>query len=172
MTNNEFNDIDCKLEQWRNIRRITKEEKREELIHILLEKTITFSRTKNVYERVDAICEIIIFLLNSYDINYKEKDYKKAIYTNRKVSIITLLSNWLLKHTKKTKTIEASYGFVDCLISLSNLGFDSYKCLLEKHKEIFTKSGYYDEFKKEFIKDISEETKACWYKADFSKCKL
>ncbi|HFU5770340.1 TPA: hypothetical protein ACH6IR_000328 [Campylobacter jejuni] len=49
--------------------------------------------------------------------------------------------------------------FLDTLIALlhkkcKNLGFDFYKCMLQTIKEIESRTGYYDEEKSKFIKDL------------------
>ncbi|HAA1585827.1 TPA_asm: hypothetical protein GD700_07550 [Campylobacter jejuni] len=59
-----------------------------------------------------------------------------------------------------------------CQYLCKNLGFDFYKCMLEKIKEIESRTGFYDERLNKFIKDTSDEAKAKWYKADYESCRL
>jgi len=53
--------------------------------------------------------------------------------------------------------------------ALMKLGYDPKKALLEVGREILSRKGSMVNGK--FEKDLSEEAKANWYKADFSKCK-
>lgn len=60
----------------------------------------------------------------------------------------------------------------NCEHLCKNLGFDFYKCILETIKEIESRTGFYDERLKKFIKDTSDEAKAKWYKADYESYRL
>ncbi|RTJ16153.1 hypothetical protein C3H85_02260 [Campylobacter jejuni] len=175
MTYREFNLIKERLSKWREERHSTYENQQEAFLGNVFEKVSEYFRAKNDLEKIDALCDIVIFCFNSFDLNYSFYiEYLTEIKNPRIYNIIDAVSFYSFK---KYKNLAYNDTSIPLVISLCNnlvycLGFDFYKCMLEKIKEIESRTGYYDESLKKFIKDTSDEAKAKWYKADYESCKL
>lgn len=68
----------------------------------------------------------------------KAYDYKKELY----------------KAEKGSSSKEYHIENADCQYLCKNLGFDFYKCMLEKIKEIESRTGFYDERLNRFVEKI------------------
>ncbi len=56
--------------------------------------------------------------------------------------------------------------------AMLKLGYDPRKVMDETLKEIESRTGAYNPEQDKWVKDTSNEAKAKWYKADYSKCKI
>ena len=169
MTQLEFKDIKTRLSVWKAERHLTTKQQRDGLVSNLLEELTEYSRANSVEVKIDALCDMMVFIINSYDeaqIRYNYvKYYKKAISADR------LASN-LLDALVDLKPIECVTYCVERLCEqIRHLGYKPYECMLETIKEISSRTGYFDETINKFIKDKSPEAQAKWYKADYSLCK-
>lgn len=173
MTQREFNLIKERLTDWRNERGLIYENQREEFLGDVFEKVSKYFRSKDDLERVDALCDIVIFCFNSFDLEFKEME---KIYDcdATKISIVDITDDLTYATAKfMRKDFNNIYRLVfNCEHLCKNLGFDFYKCMLETIKEIESRTGYYDENLNKFIKNTSDEAKAKWYKADYESCRL
>lgn len=158
MTEIQFNEIKEKLTQWRQERHLTYENQREEFLGNVFEKVSEYFRAKNDLERVDALCDIVIFCFNSFNLDYKTLE-KQNDYDVTKISIVEItddLTYTTAKFMRKDfKDFNNIYRLVfNCEHLCKNLGFDFYKCMLEKIKEIESRTGFYDERLKKFVDKI------------------
>ncbi|HEH6263712.1 TPA: hypothetical protein SHR85_001631 [Campylobacter jejuni] len=176
MTQREFNLIKKRLADWRNERHLTYENQQAGFLGNAFEEISEYFRAKNDLEKIDALCDIVIFCFNSFDLEFKEMG---KIYDcdETKISIVDItddLTYTTAKFMRKDfKDFNNTYRLVfNCEHLCKNLGFDFYKCMLQTIKEIESRTGYYDENLKKFIKDTSDEAKAKWYKADYESCRL
>ncbi|EGI1268655.1 hypothetical protein IF515_001908, partial [Campylobacter jejuni] len=71
MTEMQFNEIKERLADWRSERSLTYENQREEFLGNVFEKVSEYFRAKDDLERVDALCDIVIFCFNSFNLDYK-----------------------------------------------------------------------------------------------------
>ncbi|MGI7463343.1 hypothetical protein ACNF96_03430 [Campylobacter jejuni] len=158
MTEMQFNEIKERLADWRSERSLTYENQREEFLGNVFEKVSEYFRAKDDLERVDAVCDIVIFCFNSFDLEFKEMG---KIYDcdATKISIVDItddLTYTTAKFMRKDfKDFNNIYRLVfNCEHLCKNLGFDFYKCMLEKIKEIESRTGFYDERLKKFVDKI------------------
>lgn len=173
MTQREFNLIKERLTDWRNERGLTYENQQARFLGNVFEEISEYFRAKDDLERVDALCDIAIFYLNSFDIKY---DNQKFLMTDD-INIHSVINrNYNMINITSIRTCSVNsdgYRFIVMLENFfNNLGFDFYKCMLQTIKEIESRIGKYDERLKKFIKDTSDEAKAKWYKADYESCRL
>lgn len=161
MTKEQLSEINARLKAWREARNITMESQRQGLAINLLEEFIELNRASNEYEKIDALCDMCVFILNAYKIDsielYPLRDFT---FNQRFLSLINAME--MAKGSKKL--------IIRKLISLIKLEFkdyDLYSCLNETLKEIESRKGTYDNVAKKWIKDSNVET----YKANYSKCK-
>lgn len=172
----QFNEIKERLTQWREERHLTYENQREGFAGNVFEEVIEYFRAKDDLERVDALCDIVIFCFNSFDLEFKEME---KIYDCDKTKItIVDITDYLTYTTAKFmrkdfKDFNNIYRLVfNCKHLCENLGFNFYQCILQTIKEIESRTGFYDERLKKFIKDTSDYAKANWYKADYESCRI
>lgn len=161
MNSKELKEINARLKAWREARNISIESQRQGLVINLLEEFVELNRAKNEYEKIDALCDMCVFILNAYKIDsiiaYPLRDFT---FNQRFLSLIQAME--MCKGNKKL--------IIRKLLSLIQFEFkdyDLYSCLNETLKEIESRQGKYDSVAKKWIKDSNAKT----YKADYSKCK-
>lgn len=172
MTKKQFKEINARLKKWRDDRQLSLESQRDGLVLNLLEELVEFGRAKNEFEKIDALCDMYVFLLNSYPLDsiFWHEDIKGDFS-----AILTMISGFT--HIDFNKHIDNKLSVlqdkveliaVKLEITLINLGYEPYLCLCETLKEIESRSGKYDSNAKKWIKDSNVEC----YVADYSNCKL
>lgn len=175
MTEEQFNEIKERLAKWREERHLTYENQQAGFLGNVFEEVSEYFRAKDDLERVDALCDIAVFCFNSFDIIDFDY-YCEFCSDNENIEIYNLtdeISEVCYKVIKKLYVKTSMPRIISyCQYLCKNLGFDFYKCMLETIKEIESRTGYYDERLKKFIKDTSDEAKAKWYKADYESCRI
>lgn len=71
MTEIQFNEIKERLDKWREERHLTYENQQAGFLGNVYEELSEYFRAKNDLERVDALCDIVIFCFNSFNLDYK-----------------------------------------------------------------------------------------------------
>ncbi|AET34370.1 hypothetical protein CaPhCPX_gp073 [Campylobacter phage CPX] len=158
MNKKQFNEIKERLEKYRE-KNLTYENQQEKFLGNVFEKVSEYFRAKDDLEKIDALCDIVIFCFNSFDIEYDfyhNSGMRALIYLNsclidNKNSLA--LDNEVIYGISRISYNEiVSYILSNIEKQVSDLGFDFYKCMLEKIKEIESRYSYDDELNK-FIKD-------------------
>ena len=130
MTEMQFNEIKERLADWRSERSLTYENQREEFLGNVFEKVSEYFRAKDDLERVEALCDIAAFFFNAFELKF-------GAFSNIKragmIHLIDHFTSYFLEHNNKTV-----YN----------------KCMLEKIKEIESRTGFYDERLKKFVDTI------------------
>ncbi|EJB6324392.1 hypothetical protein MSU41_001767 [Campylobacter coli] len=157
MTEIQFNQIKERLTQWRQERHLTYENQQVGFLGNVYEELSEYFRAKNDLEKIDALCDIVIFCFNSFDLEFKEMG---KIYDcdATKISIVDItddLTYTTAKFMRKDfKDFNNIYRLVfNCEHLCKNLGFNFYQCMLQTIKEIESRSGFYDDELNKFIKD-------------------
>lgn len=144
--------IETRLREWREIRKLTQESQVDNLLPNVLEELTEYARAKTNYDKIDALCDICVFCLNSENYSYKNIEIEEAMNRDIDVSVKVIL---LLE--------EFFNGYKDSLSVIVNLCLSSIKnftdkepieCLRETIKEIESRTGKYIEEKGKFVKDI------------------
>ncbi|QPX62855.1 hypothetical protein F207_055 [Campylobacter phage F207] len=155
MNKKQFNEIKERLADWRSERGLTYENQREEFLGNVFEKVSEYFRAKDDLERVEALCDIAVFCFNAFDIIDFDY-YCEFCSDNENIEIYNLtdeISEVCCKVIKKLYVKTSIPRIISyCQYLCKNLGFNFYKCMLEKIKEIESHYGYDDELNK-FIKD-------------------
>ena len=178
MTLEQVNNIEFELRMWRMERKLYTTDQQYNLIANVLEELTELARAKSNDERIDAICDIGVFYLNSLDNKITEltdcyeldKEITEKFENPQATGFFAeeLLS--LLLYPKIYPKLYQVLNFLE--IATEGLGYDFYKCMMETIQEINSRTGHYDESIGKFVKDTSDEAKAKWYKADYNTCKL
>ena len=157
MTELQFNEIKERLSKWRQERRLTYENQQAGFLGNVFEEISEYFRAKDDLEKIDALCDIVIFCFNSFDLEFKEivKIYDFDATKIRIVDITDDLTYTTAKFMRKDfKNFNNIYRLVfNCKHLCKNLGFDFYKCMLETIKEIESRTGYYDLTYNKFVKN-------------------
>ncbi|OEW20056.1 hypothetical protein [Campylobacter sp. BCW_6889] len=157
MTEIQFNEIKEKLTQWRQERHLTYENQQAEFLGNVFEKVSEYFRAKDDLERVEALCDIAVFCFNVFDtIDFDY--YYEFRSSNENIEIYKLTDAISEVCYREIKKIYAK-SYIPLIISYcqylcKNLGFDFYKCMLEKIKEIESRTGFYDERLNRFVEKI------------------
>ncbi|MBW1374686.1 hypothetical protein, partial [Campylobacter jejuni] len=157
MTEIQFNEIKERLADWRSERGLTYENQREEFLGNVFEKVSEYFRAKDDLERVEALCDIAVFCFNVFDtIDFDY--YYEFRNSNENIEIYKLTDAISEVCYREIKKLYAK-PYIPLIISYcqylcKNLGFDFYKCMLEKIKEIESRTGFYDERLNRFVEKI------------------
>jgi len=147
----------------------------------IIEECAEFLRAKNDNERIDALCDISVFSINS--LHYLNSYCKgiRVYYRNHNYTIFDILEN-ISKFEKQNKNDLIS--LLDEIITFScviteNMGYNYKECMLETIKEISSRKQDATQKKEweqngvsgKWQKDKSQD-KRTLYKADYEKCKI
>ena len=150
MTTIQTTDIVLQLEKWCNERHLDKETQRKGLVANLLEELSEFYRAKDEYEQVDALCDMIVFCINS--LGRDVLSFMQQVQSDTMVKEGTIIS-------LVDKLQESNHKlFIYMIIKLADkqlkqLSYDTYKCLLETIKEISSRTGKFNSSINKFVKE-------------------
>ena len=150
MTTIQTTDIVLQLEKWCNERHLDKETQRKGLVANLLEELSEFYRAKDEYEQVDALCDMIVFCINS--LGKDVLSFMQQVQSDTMVKEGTIIS-------LVDKLQESNHKlFIYMIIKLADkqlkqLSYDTYKCLLETIKEISSRTGKFNSSINKFVKE-------------------
>ena len=150
MTTIQTTDIVLQLEKWCNERHLDKETQRKGLVANLLEELSEFYRAKDEYEQVDALCDMIVFCINS--LGRDVLSFMQQVQSDTMIKEGTIIS-------LVDKLQESNHKlFIYMIIKLADkqlkqLGYDTYKCLLETIKEISSRTGKFNFSINKFVKE-------------------
>ena len=167
--------------QWSAERRLSRESQLKGLVSNLLEETLEYTRAQNQGERIDALCDICIFCFNAISDYSSQRDlvskHAGLHHLIKSIGNIQLCLK-LMKSEKPHKSSAIFNLDVELLNIISNAitmidkaGYDTFKALGETFREIESRTGKYDERIGKWVKDTSEQAKAKWYKADYTKAR-
>ncbi|EAJ3649647.1 hypothetical protein C7U06_08565 [Campylobacter jejuni] len=140
MTQREFNLIKERLADWRNERSLTYENQQAEFLGNVFEKVSEYFRAKDDFDIIDFdyYCEFCSYNENKEIYNLTDEISEVCYKVIKKLYVKTSIPRII------------SY----CQYLCKNLGFNFYKCMLEKIKEIESRTGFYDERLNRFVEKI------------------
>lgn len=163
MTKTQFNEIKERLADWRSERHLTYENQMEGFLGNVFEEVSEYFRAKNDLERVDALCDIAVLMINSFEF----LEYVSFDLFEKKVDIFQIIEHFTGYFIEYKDKIEYSNDYkefeylmiVEIEYLVNSLGFDFYKCMLETIKEIESRCGYYNITLKKFVKNTGAYSK-------------
>ena len=140
---------------------------------------VEFLRAKNDYEKIDALCDTVVFQINALsllnnglDIFKSEFKYDFEMVGKHSYNITDILRNTLNSVGEESDIIGYFYSNVIASINIINeMGFDFFKCMDECLRKIESRKGAFNSETRKLEKFKDEESMKLWYKADYSKCK-
>ncbi len=147
------------LEVWRAERQLSIESQMAGFKGNFFEEVAEFYRAKDDYDRVDALCDMLVFLINASNsinvltdkefelipIAWKDGDKYKDCEHHLQNAIVLLMKCGAGCDDR----LPANY----LLSAIITLGYDPKKCLGETIKEISSRTGKYNSELKKFVKD-------------------
>lgn len=172
-----------KLEQWRNDRHLSVEKQAENLLGNILEECTEYIRANDMHEKIDAICDISVFTINSMPQGLIEKyryaEINKSLIKYRTAEKQVTTPNYkeldksFIGRVVESATMDKYLAILYyCHKTAFTLGYSYVDCMNETIKEISSRVGAWNESIGKFVKDTSDEAKSKWYKADYSACKI
>lgn len=154
------------LEVWRAERHLSIESQQAGFKGNFFEEVSEFYRANNDYEKIDALCDMLVFIINASDsINRR---YDKCFETERVVWKDGNKYRDCEYHLENAMVLLMKCGIcctddtlpVNYLISaIAALGYNPQKCLAETIKEISSRTGKYSNELKKFVKDKGAYTR-------------
>ena len=148
MTQEQFYEINQRLEKWRRQRHLTKEKQRLGYLGNTYEEVSEYYRAKDKYEKIDAIMDITVFTLNSFYIDYDE-------YVDSDQSLVVTQIEPIINRINQNGLINMDYEYIlirELELLTDSFGFDFYNCMIETINEIDSRNGYYDPTINKFVK--------------------
>lgn len=152
---NEFELIKERLKKWRDERMLTRDMQKAGIVGNLLEELCEYQRAKNDIEKIDALCDISVFTLNTFEVKflnqYNTIFYKKGTNISK---IIELVASLAKGNTSLEEERAIAMAIIMlCVKEIEYLGYDFYKCMNETLLEIESRTGHYNKEIKKFVKD-------------------
>lgn len=132
------------LDNWRKARKLTKEGQERGYTSNLLEELTEYTRAKTIEEKIDALCDIAVFTINSFDINVNEIEKIKGLTLTNKEVACHFMS---LYDTGTPEEILTA-----CFRLMKGYGYNYKKAMQETIKEISSRRGRYDAKIGKFVK--------------------
>lgn len=184
------------IKNWSDERLITQNEPSRNgynamIVEELFERIKHGILNKDVYQEVDAICDVSVFAVGEiykYGANAQDLlgygDIKEWLHNKNNVLIQNLKENnieytsRIIYYLGEFLESQDDNGRVDAMINmvidsyktLYDISFDADKCMDEVMKELNSRTGAYSEETKKWQKFKTPEAQALWYTADFSDC--
>lgn len=163
------------LKHWREERHLTLKMQNAGLMGNLCEELSEYYRATNIDEKIDALCDIYVFCINSLSTNMKNISKFPRIYLEKRYRINLLEKiNFSLDDNLDSDYLNTI--LYSLMLNVENeaklMGYDFYKCMLETIEEISSRTGHYNKNIHKFVKDRSPEAFKNWHKADYSKCRI
>lgn len=138
---------------------------------------IEITLEKAEHEIIDALCDIAIFTINagadiSSSVKRTELEFKKSSLDGDYILKQMVEKCALLSYFEWGEASAFNIILINCAYLCEHYGFNFELAMLETIKEISSRTGSYNEATKKWEKDLSDEAKAKWYKADYEKARI
>ncbi len=184
------------LEEWRAERKITAESQKAGYLVNVMEELGELATALRDYEKlskadlacydtvkkvaeheiIDALCDISVFTINAgADLPRAVKPL--IIETEREFSVVDIfaaIADFIRADVKGSPFNYYDFALIlkYCASVCENYGFNFQIAMDETIKEISSRTGYYDENAKKWVKDTSDEAKAKWYSANYELARI
>ena len=142
------------LESWRAVRRLTTEGQREGYLSNVLEEMAEYAdgaRKNNSHEKIDAICDMLVFsgnivpissLVSNEILDIPVPEKHTLQFLAKKMSAYKRVADTIIEGRKHEEVSIALYElFAICEIIAKEDGYDLYKSLKEVAKQINSRTG-------------------------------
>ncbi|RDU70396.1 hypothetical protein CQA66_08285 [Helicobacter aurati] len=144
----DFTNANKRLKKWRNERHIDMLKQRESLLPNILEEITEYLRATNNHDKINALCDMSIFILNAYEI---EKVFIKS-FDDFPFNCINFI---YMGRLKSIVSLEFLLGFIASEFKV--IKYDYLPCLYETIKEIESRIGHWDNNINKWVKETQYE---------------
>ena len=164
-----------RLEKWRKERGLDitqgfKFDLNTQVSFVFEEIGVEFLRAKTEDEKIDALCDVIVFAFNGANLLGHTPNYLEG-YTADYRDILDSALDLLIVRDKTICKHIYSLIYTVAKNRIENMGYDFEKCMDETLKEIESRTGEVNPNTGKWEKYKTDEAKAKWYKANYSRCK-
>lgn len=170
----QYKDILEGLKKFKEERKLTSEMQLNGLLANILEELTEYVRAKDDLEKIDALCDIMVFLLNAtkytdidnngndlidtfqryLPIRRSEFDFSDLELANSTINNIQALiearsDKFFSEHIILEYVTDL---MLDCIIRINELNYSPYHCMMETIKEISSRKGKWDNNINKFVK--------------------
>ena len=185
LSRKEYDEIISSFEKWRDERRISISSQTKTYTGNILEEITEYERAKNELEKIDALCDMAVFHINS-STNLRYENYCESAYTYedevpgcKTSELLNTISITIANKDIENNQFYKDNDFLYILFSVMfNMGYNPYKCMIETFKEISSRKQdpvQAEEWKVKvsgkWMKDKNQDP-ATIYKADYESCKI
>ena len=164
-------EIAKKLTQWMDERSLDINGQRKGFVSNIQEEMVEYFSAKDDNEKIDALCDIVVFCINAMK-KYQKESIKEPESVANVIPSVTL-GKQLDQITQNKFSKDSLESMIDiCYTLATEMGYDFKAAMNETIKEISSRTGSFDESLNKWIKDTSQEAKAKWYQADYEKARL
>ena len=164
-------EIAKKLTQWMDERSLDINGQRKGFVSNIQEEMVEYFSAKDDNEKIDALCDIVVFCINAMK-KYQKESIKEPESVANVIPSVTL-GKQLDQITQNKFSKDSLESMIDiCYTLATEMGYDFKAAMDETIKEISSRTGSFDESLNKWIKDTSQEAKAKWYQADYEKARL
>ena len=142
------------------------------------EEIVEYLRAENDEQRVDALCDMFVFSVNALRAlggisNFSICEEMKGD-RHRKIDVIAFIANDFSRlidnrHFNKRRTLQNIV--INAKFQIECLGYNFIRAMDETLKEIHSRTGAWNDETGKWEKFKTEEAKALWYTADYTKAK-
>lgn len=155
ITSRQINTILVNLENFRRERGLTTFYQREGLLANLLRKLSEYTNSQDEIERVNVLCDIVIYALNASGLVFPlKKDFFRfdieGIDLDPKNIIEQVLIMDYNRGNFEEPKVRDSLSYL--ILCIDKMGFHPYDCLIETIKETSSKKGKWDDTQKKLVK--------------------
>lgn len=136
------------LQEWCKLRNLTTTQQNHDLLGNVLEELTELARAKTDNERIEALCNIVVYTISAYDAKFY---YGECIgYDVRNED---KLLNFISVVTQSIQCVSHIYIVYMCFGSMRQLGYDPFECMNQTIKEIISNSEKWNKKLGQFVKD-------------------
>lgn len=163
------------LKKFKEERKLSSEMQLDGLLANILEELTEYTRAQNVLDKVDALCDIIVFILNATKYTDINNESENDLIDNFQSFLPIRKSEFDFRDTELAKSsintaqalIEAKSDkffsehiilelvnelILDCVMRINELNYSPYNCTMETIKEISSRRGEWNDNIKKFVK--------------------
>ena len=150
MSKIEWNMIIDGLQRFMKDRNLTTEMQKEGFIPNIIEELDEYARAKTDDEKIDALCDLCVFSLNTIENSQGEELIVPS--HNPPLSIVDMilkvhtLANFVGDNSIVIRTVKEFYS------QIVSMGYNPFDCMQQTIREIESRKGTWDDDKKKFIK--------------------
>lgn len=147
------------LQNWMQERHLKIEDQKSGIIPNLLEELTEYYRADTKEDKIDALCDIATFVINSLSMTERAIILCNLYYTINPSNPIGVIADEVSNIINQRASINTYSRIIfSCFAKIIDLGFKPFECMLETYKEINSRTGKFDIKINKFVKNLGAYT--------------